>query len=117
MPVATVVGVDPCTLAASVLSAPLGHDELWTAGALRGKPVELVRCVSQDLEVPADAEFVFEGEIATDAPLLDEGPFGEYAGYYGLPEKHPELTITAVTPPNHPGFPGAPGGAPPKESR
>jgi UbiD family decarboxylase len=55
--------------------------------------------VTQDLEVPADAEFVFEGEIATDAPLVDEGPFGEYAGYSGLPEKHPEMRITALTSP------------------
>jgi UbiD family decarboxylase len=117
MPVATVVGVDPCTLAASVLSAPLGHDELWTAGALRGKPVELVRGVTQDVEIPAGAEFVFEGEVAVDAPLVDEGPFGEYAGYYGLPEKHPEMRITAVTHRNDPIFQGTLEGAPPNESR
>jgi UbiD family decarboxylase len=117
MPVVTAVGVDPCTLAASVLPLPLDDDEFAAAGGFLGEPLELVRCVTQDLEAPANAEFVFEGEIHPDAPLIDEGPFGEYAGYYGDPTKQPEVTITAITHRNDPVFVGTLEGAPPTESR
>lgn len=116
MPVATVVGVDPCSLLASTLQARLGDDELAAAGGLLGRPVEMVKCVSQDLEVPATAEFVFEGEILPDAPLVDEGPFGEFAGYYGPATKSPEIRLTAITHRNDPIFQGTLEGAPPSES-
>lgn len=116
MPVATVVGVDPNSLAATCVQAHLGVDELGIAGGLMGRPVELVRCVTQDLEAPAGAEFVFEGEVLPDAPLVDEGPFGEYAGYYGPATRAPEIKLTAVTHRNDPIFQGTLEGAPPNES-
>src|SRR5258708_39957218 len=67
---------------AAVAPVPYGRDELAVAGALRGKPVELVPCVTIPLEVPASAEIVIEGEIFLD-DLRVEGPFGEFTGYYG----------------------------------
>lgn len=116
MPVATVIGLDPCTIMAACLQARLGEDELAAAGGLIGRPLELVRCVTQELEVPARAEFVFEGEIRTDAPLVDEGPFGEYTGYYGQATKSPEIHLTAMTHRSDPIFQGTLEGAPPSES-
>ncbi|HXG52780.1 MAG TPA: UbiD family decarboxylase [candidate division Zixibacteria bacterium] len=81
-PVAIVVGADPVIGLVSVTRLPKDLDELAVAGALRGAPVEVVRCVTSDLEVPATAEFVIEGAIAANQ-LEDEGPFGEYTGYMG----------------------------------
>jgi UbiD family decarboxylase len=115
MPLATAIGVDPCTLAASCVHAPLGLDEFGISGALRGRPLELVRCQTQDLEVPATAEIVLEGEIPTDAPLVDEGPFGEFAGYYGVMTKSPLVTLTAATYRDRPILQGALTGMPPTE--
>jgi 4-hydroxy-3-polyprenylbenzoate decarboxylase len=116
MPVATAVGVDPCTLAASCIQAPLGDDEYAISGALRGQPLELVRCISQDLDVPAGAEIILEGEIAPDGDLVDEGPFGEFTGYYGLRKKSPVVQLTAVTHRDRPILQGTLEGAPPNES-
>src|SRR3990172_3343782 len=116
MPVATVIGVDPCTLVASCVQAPLGVDEFGISGALRGSPLPLVRCVSQELEVPATAEIVLEGEIPPDAELVDEGPFGEFTGYYGMVTKSPVINLTAVTFSNHPILQGTLEGKPPNES-
>ncbi|MBI2371419.1 MAG: UbiD family decarboxylase [Deltaproteobacteria bacterium] len=75
-----------------------------------------MRCVSQDLEVPACAEIVLEGEIAPEADLVDEGPFGEFTGYYGLRTRSPEVRLTAVTYRNRPIFQGTLEGGPPSES-
>ncbi len=116
MPVATAIGVDPCTLAASCVQAPLGLDEFGISGALRGSPLPLVRCVSQDLEVPATAEIVLEGEITADGELADEGPFGEFTGYYGMMTKSPVINLTAVTYRNQPILQGTLEGRPPSES-
>jgi len=80
MPVAIVIGADPlCHLAASATYL-LGGDEMALAGGLRGAPVELVRCETSDLLVPASAEIILEGEILPDRVAL-EGPYGEYPGY------------------------------------
>lgn len=116
MPIATVVGVDPNVLVASCVQARLGDDELGIAGGLIGRPLELVRCVSQDIEVPATAEFVFEGEIDPSAPLVHEGPFGEFTGYYGLDTMAPAIELTAVTHRTNPVFQGTLEDAPPSES-
>lgn len=116
MPVATVIGVDPATLAASCIHAPLGTDETGIAGALLGRPQEVVRCVTSDLLVPASAEYVLEGEILPDAPLVEEGPFGEYSGYYGAGTSAPEIRLKALTHRRDPIFQGTLEGAPPSES-
>jgi len=80
LPIAFVVGCDPLTLLASVIRAPDG-EKFSMGGGLASRPIEMVRCITSDLEVPAHAEFVLEGEIL---PGLreNEGPFGESSGYY-----------------------------------
>lgn len=99
MPIATAIGVDPAILVAACCQIAYGQDELEVAGALRGEPVELVKCETVDLEVPANAEVVLEGEVTPDENQWEiEGPFGEYPGYYaGVTMKRPVINLTAVT--------------------
>ena len=118
MPIVTAIGVDPAILAASVCAVGYGEDELGIAGGLRGAPVELVKCETVDLEVPANAEIVLEGYIPFDeSEWEEEGPFGEFPGYYGgLKAKRPVVNLTAVTYRNNPVFQGTFEGKPPSES-
>lgn len=118
MPVATAIGVDPAVLAASTVLAPYGSDEMEIAGALRGQPVELVRCETVDLAVPASAEIVLEGEIEPNEELwLEEGPFGEFTGFYaGQRTRRPTVNLTAVTYRDMPILHGTFEGPPPSES-
>ena len=76
---------------------PDGLDEFLLAGYLRKKSVELVKCETNDLEVPANADFVIEGYVDPTEPLREEGPFGDHTGYYTLPEPYPVFHITAIT--------------------
>lgn len=96
LPVAIVLGMDPVIYAATVAPFPFGVDELAMAGALRGEPVEMVRCETIPLEVPATAEVVIEGEIPPGV-LRDEGPFGEFTGYYGERAPRPVIQVKAIT--------------------
>ena len=80
MPLAIAIGADPLSCMASTTGYRPDEDEADFAGALHGAPVPLVKCVSNDLLVPADSEIVIEGEVPPDAAGL-EGPFGEYPGY------------------------------------
>ena len=66
-------------------------------GALRGAPVPVVKCVTSDIYVPADAEYVIEGYLDPAGHVEPEGPFGEYVGYYGVVKRNPVLHITAIT--------------------
>jgi UbiD family decarboxylase len=95
---AVAIGVDPITFSIGTSKlAALGEDELGIAGGLMGRPVELVRAVSQELDVPAHAELIIEGEIPTDVGE-EEGPYGEVYGYMGL--KKPWnffMRVTAIT--------------------
>jgi 2,5-furandicarboxylate decarboxylase 1 len=96
-PVALVMGPDPRLVMAASTPLPFGVDELAMAGALRGRPLELVHCKTQPLEVPADAELVIEGEVRP-AEKRDEGPFGEYTGHYAGPRApRPTIHVTAIT--------------------
>lgn len=95
-PVALVLGADPTIGLCSVASIPSGVDELAVAGALRGQPVEVVKCLTNDLEVPATAEIVIEGEIPPNY-REEEGPFGEYPGYMGPAGLNPVVRVTAIT--------------------
>jgi len=81
-PVAIVLGTDPTIGLVSVSKVAYGINEFAVAGGLRGEPVKLVKCITSDLEVPATAEIVIEGEILPNY-LEHEGPFGEYTGYMG----------------------------------
>ena len=94
--VAIVIGVDPATLLSSQAIAPLDFDELGIAGALHGIPLDVVKCVSNDVRVPANAEIVIEGTIAPDEREA-EGPFGEFPQYYGPRIDSHVIHITAVT--------------------
>jgi 4-hydroxy-3-polyprenylbenzoate decarboxylase len=114
IPVAVALGLDPVT--AYSASAPLPHhiDELMVAGFLRGKPVELVRCKTVDLEVPANAEIVLEGTVARDDVGI-EGPFGDHTGYYSHAEEFPIFRISALTMRRDAIYPSIVVGKPPAE--
>jgi 2,5-furandicarboxylate decarboxylase 1 len=94
--VAVVVGVDPLTLLSSQAIAPIDFDELTIAGALHGAPLRVVKCRTNAVRVPADAEIVLEGRLL---PKLrePEGPFGEFPQYYGERAERHVIEITAVT--------------------
>ncbi|MBI4523317.1 MAG: UbiD family decarboxylase [Deltaproteobacteria bacterium] len=96
LPVAVAMGVDPVIYAATVAPFPFGTDELAMAGALRGEPVEMIPCETIPLEVPASAEVVIEGEIPPGV-FRDEGPFGEFTGYYGERAPRPVIQVKAIT--------------------
>ncbi|NMG75157.1 UbiD family decarboxylase [Aromatoleum diolicum] len=94
--VAIALGLEPATLLASVVrSGPLGPDKMAIAGALRGEPVELVRALTVDVEVPARAEIIIEGRVLPGVRET-EGPFGENTGYY-FSNVSPVIEVTAVT--------------------
>jgi 4-hydroxy-3-polyprenylbenzoate decarboxylase len=114
MDVAIVLGVDPVTAYTASAPLPKHIDELMLSGFLRGKPVELVRCKTVDLEVPARAEIVIEGYIAR-GELRDEGPFGDHTGYYTPKEPFPVVHVTAVTTRRDPIYPSIIVGVPPQE--
>ena len=94
--VAVALGLDPITTYAASAPLPKHVDELTLAGFLRGQPVELVRCRTVDLEVPARAEIVLEGYVQKGEEGL-EGPFGDHTGYYSPPEPFPIFHVTALT--------------------
>jgi len=96
LPVAIAIGVDPLTLLASQAIAPLDQDEFEIAGALRGAPLPVVKCLGSELTVPAEAEIVLEGRIL---PGLrePEGPFGEFPQYYGERRPRPVIVIDRMT--------------------
>jgi 4-hydroxy-3-polyprenylbenzoate decarboxylase/2,5-furandicarboxylate decarboxylase 1 len=96
---------------ATQVGAPYGVDELEVAGGLRGKPVDVVKCETVDLEVPATTEIVFEGLLHPER-REHHGPFGEYSGYYGEITHSPIMEVTAIThrrdPVYHAGLTGMP---------
>ncbi len=102
MEVAIAIGVEPISTMCAASPMPPGISEAEVAGGIRGEPVELVKCETVDLEVPATAEIVIEGEIRTD-DTMDEGPFGEFTGYMGGKRKpRPVIRVKAVTHRNNP---------------
>jgi 2,5-furandicarboxylate decarboxylase 1 len=94
--VAIVIGVDPLTLLASQAIAPLDFDELTIAGALHGRPLEVVKCLTNDIRVPAHAEIVLEGRILARVREM-EGPFGEFPQYYGERAEQHVIEIGTLT--------------------
>jgi 2,5-furandicarboxylate decarboxylase 1 len=93
---AIVIGVDPLTLLASQAIAPLDFDELEIAGALLGRALPVVKCLTNDLRVPADAEIVLEGRFLPGVREM-EGPFGEFPQYYGERAKRHVMEVTLVS--------------------
>ena len=96
MEVAVAIGADPATMFSGILPLPPDLDEMLFAGFLRSKPVELVKCETVDLEVPAHAEIVLEGYV-TLGELKTEGPFGDHTGFYSLEDDFPVFHVTCVT--------------------
>jgi 4-hydroxy-3-polyprenylbenzoate decarboxylase len=114
MPVAIALGGDPAMIYAASAPLPPGIDEVVFAGWLRGAGVELVRCRTIDLEVPAQAEIVLEGWVDPGEQRL-EGPFGDHTGYYSLARDYPVFHLTAVTRRARPIYPTTIVGRPPQE--
>ncbi|MGO8763644.1 MAG: UbiD family decarboxylase [Limisphaerales bacterium] len=115
MPVSIFIGGDPMFPFAATAPLPDGLDEFLLAGYLRKKSVELVKCETNDLEVPANSDFVIEGYVDPTEPLRDEGPFGDHTGYYTLPEPYPVFHITAITHRKDAVYPATIVGMPPME--
>src|ERR1051326_3501770 len=96
MPVAVTLGGDPVYTFAATAPLPDGLDELFFAGFLRRKSIELVRCKTIDLDVPADVDFVLEGYVQP-GEMRPEGPFGGHTGFYTAIERYPVFNVTAIT--------------------
>ena len=96
VPVAYAVGSHPTDFLAAMVALP-NVDELDVIGAVRGAPAPVVKCVTNDIYVPADAEYVIEGFLDPAGHVEPEGPFGEYVGYYGVVKRNPVLHVTAIT--------------------
>ena len=115
MPVAVALGGDPVYTFAATAPLPDGIDEMMFAGFLRKKSVELVKCHTNDLEVPADCDFVLEGYVEPEEKLDLEGPFGDHTGYYTLPEPYPKFHIERITRRRDAIYPSTVVGVPPME--
>ncbi|RYZ32812.1 MAG: menaquinone biosynthesis decarboxylase, partial [Sphingobacteriales bacterium] len=115
MPVAVALGGDPVYAYSATAPLPENVDEYMLAGFLRKKKVELVKCLTQDIEVPADADIIIEGYVDPNDDLLWEGPFGDHTGYYSLPDWYPKFHITAITHRKNPVYPATIVGIPPQE--
>lgn len=101
MPMAVITGYDPITEIVACTRTPPNVDEFWLAGALRGEPLEMVKCRTIDIEVPATSEWVFEGYVEPHYREA-EGGFGEYTGHYGETRMNPVFVITCITHRNDP---------------
>ncbi|MDH5543189.1 MAG: menaquinone biosynthesis decarboxylase [Nitrospinota bacterium] len=97
MEVAVAIGSDPVVTYSATAPLPRGVDELLLAGLIRKKPVNIVKCLTVDIFVPADAEIILEGYVDPSEELKIEGPFGDHTGYYSLSDHYPVFHVTAVT--------------------
>src|ERR1035437_2967606 len=114
MDVAVAIGSDPATMYSAILPLPPDLDEMMIAGFLRGKPVEMVKCETSDLEVPANSEIVLEGYVEL-GELRTEGPFGDHTGFYSLADEYPAFHATCVTRRDQPIYATTIVGPPPME--
>jgi 4-hydroxy-3-polyprenylbenzoate decarboxylase len=114
MEVAVAIGTDPAVTFSAIVPAPPDVEEYLIAGFLRGAPVELVKCETVDLEVPAASEIVLEGHVHLDE-LRTEGPFGDHTGFYSLADLYPVFHLTCVTHRKDPIYSTTIVGKPPQE--
>ncbi|HEY2861557.1 MAG TPA: UbiD family decarboxylase [Terracidiphilus sp.] len=114
MEVAVAIGTDPATTFSAIVPAPPEVEEYLIAGFLRGAPVELVKCETVDLEVPAHAEYVLEGYVSL-SELRSEGPFGDHTGFYTMQEDYPVFHVTCITHRKDPIYAATVVGKPPME--
>ena len=112
--VAVALGGDPVTMWTGSLPLPPDMDEIVVSGLIREEPVEMVKCKSVDLEVPARAEIVLEGHVVP-GELRPEGPFGDHTGYYSPAEDYPVFHVTTITHRRDPIYPTTVVGRPPSE--
>jgi phenylphosphate carboxylase alpha subunit len=101
LPIAVAIGADPCCHMGSPLKLPVGVNEVDYAGALKQEPVELVKCETSDLLVPASAEIILEGEILPDVEMY-EGPFCEWSSHESAADRAPVFRVNAITHRNDP---------------
>src|SRR6266852_1825602 len=114
MPVAVTLGGDPVYTFAATAPLPDGLDELLFAGFLRKKSIELIRCKTIDVDVPADVDFVLEGYVQP-GEMRPEGPFGDHTGFYTAVEDYPVFHLTAITHRRDAAYPTTIVGIPPME--
>src|SRR6266567_2075137 len=114
MEVAVAIGTDPATTFSAIVPAPPEVEEFMIAGFLRGKPVEIVRCETVDLEVPAHSEIVLEGYVEL-GELRSEGPFGDHTGFYTMTDDYPVFHLTCITHRRDPIYAATIVGKPPME--
>jgi 4-hydroxy-3-polyprenylbenzoate decarboxylase len=114
MEVAVAIGTDPALTFSAIVPAPPDVEEFIIAGFLRQKPVELVKCETVDLEVPANAEIILEGYVNLDE-LRTEGPFGDHTGFYSLEDEYPVFHVTCITHRKDPIYATTVVGKPPQE--
>jgi 4-hydroxy-3-polyprenylbenzoate decarboxylase len=114
MDVAVAIGTDPAVTFSAIVPAPPDVEEYLIAGFLRGKAVELVKCETVDLEVPATAEIVLEGYVEL-GELRTEGPFGDHTGFYTMQDEYPVFHITCITHRKNPIYAATIVGKPPME--
>ena len=112
--VAVAIGTDPATTFSAIVPAPPEVEEFMIAGFLRGKPVEIVKCETVDLEVPAQAEIILEGYVEL-GELRSEGPFGDHTGFYTMAEDYPVFHLTCITHRKDPIYAATIVGKPPME--
>jgi 4-hydroxy-3-polyprenylbenzoate decarboxylase len=112
--VAVAIGTDPATTFSAIVPAPPEVEEFMIAGFLRGKPVEVVKCETVDLEVPAHAEIVLEGYVEL-GELRSEGPFGDHTGFYTMTDEYPVFHLTCITHRKDPIYAATIVGKPPME--
>ncbi len=114
MDVAVAIGTEPALTFSAIVPAPPDVEEFIVAGFLRQKPVELVKCETVDLEVPANAEIILEGYVHLDE-LRTEGPFGDHTGFYSLEDEYPVFHVTCITHRKDPIYATTVVGKPPQE--
>jgi 4-hydroxy-3-polyprenylbenzoate decarboxylase len=115
MPVTVTLGGDPVYTYAATAPMPENMDEYLLAGFLRKKRVRLVKCLTNDLWVPADSDFVIEGYVDTSEQPVWEGPFGDHTGFYSLADWYPAFHVTCITHRRNAVYPATIVGIPPME--
>jgi 4-hydroxy-3-polyprenylbenzoate decarboxylase len=113
-PVAIAIGADPATILATVTPIPDTLSEYAFAGLLRGEKTEVIKCLTNDLQVPASAEYVLEG-VLEPGEMADEGPYGDHTGYYNEVERFPVFTVKKMTHRKDPIYHSTYTGRPPDE--
>jgi len=114
MEIAVAIGTDPAVTYSATAPLPRGVDEMLLAGFIRQKPVDMVKCITVDIEVPAEAEFIIEGYVDPGESRV-EGPFGDHTGYYSLKGDYPVFHVTAITRRKTPTYSATIVGKPPME--